>query len=90
MLSLRMVPVALRRLLARRPWIHWVVVAVAATATAITFGDEPEVPYRADDAIATSRTVDLAIRADRTLWQRIRWRLSLRSLRKATRSPVIA
>lgn len=63
---------------------------LAATATAITFGDEPEVPHRADDAVATSRTVDLAIRADRTRWQRIRWRLSLRSLRKATRSPVVA
>jgi hypothetical protein len=63
---------------------------LAATATAITFGDEPEQPHRADDAIATSRTVDLAIRADRTRWQRMRWRLSLRSLRKATRSPVVA
>jgi hypothetical protein len=63
---------------------------LAATATAITFGDEPEATPRADDAIATSRTVDLAILADRTRWQRVRWRLSLRSLRKATRSPVVA
>jgi protein-glutamine gamma-glutamyltransferase len=63
---------------------------LATTATAITFGDETEDAHRADDAIATSRTVDLAILASRTRWQRIRWRLSLRSLRKATRSPVIA
>ena len=63
---------------------------LAATATAITFGDEPVETHRADDAIATSRTVDLAILAERTRWQRVRWRLSLRSLRKATRSPVVA
>jgi hypothetical protein len=63
---------------------------LATTATSITFGEESDDWSRADDAIATSRTVDLAIRADRSLWQRIRWRLSVRSLRKATRSPVVA
>ena len=31
--SLQMLPVALRRLLARRPWIHWLVVLTAAVAT---------------------------------------------------------
>ena len=31
--SLQMLPVALRRLLARRPWIHWLVVFTAALAT---------------------------------------------------------
>ena len=63
---------------------------LASTATAITFGDERDDIHRADDAIATSRTVDLAIRADRTRWERLKWRLSLRSLRKSTRSPVVA
>ena len=63
---------------------------LATTATSITFGEESDDWSRADDAIATSRTVDLAIRADRSRWQRIRWRLSVRSLRKATRSPVVA
>jgi hypothetical protein len=63
---------------------------LAATATAITFGEESEDWHRVDDALATSRTVDLAILADRSRWQRIRWRLSLRSLRRATRSPVVA
>ena len=63
---------------------------LASTATAITFGDERDDVHRADDAIATSRTVDLAIRADRTRWERLKWRLSLRSLRKSTRSPVVA
>ncbi|HTH06673.1 MAG TPA: hypothetical protein VL916_12415, partial [Ilumatobacteraceae bacterium] len=63
---------------------------LAATATAITFGADAEDTHRADDAIATSRTVDLAILAGRTRWQRVRWRLSVRSLRKRTRSPVVA
>lgn len=63
---------------------------LAASATAITFGREPDDAERAGDAIATSRTVDLAILAGRTRWQRLRWRLSLRSLRKKTRSPVVA
>jgi hypothetical protein len=31
--SLQLLPVALRRLLARRPWIHWLVVLIAAVAT---------------------------------------------------------
>lgn len=33
--SLHMLPVAVRRLLARRPWIYWLVVSAAALATAI-------------------------------------------------------
>jgi hypothetical protein len=32
--SLQMLPVVVRRLLARRPWIYWLVVAAAALATA--------------------------------------------------------
>jgi transglutaminase-like putative cysteine protease len=63
---------------------------LASTASAITFGEEPDERLRVDDAVATARTVDLAILADRSRWQRIRWRLSLRSLRRTTRSPVIA
>jgi hypothetical protein len=63
---------------------------LAASATAITFGEESEDWTRVDDALAASRSVDDAILADRTRWQRIRWRLSLRSLRRPTRSPVTA
>ena len=63
---------------------------LASTASAITFGEEQHDRLRVDDAVATARTVDLAILADRSRWQRIRWRLSLRSLRRTTRSPVIA
>jgi hypothetical protein len=63
---------------------------LAATATAITFGEESEDWTRVDDALAASRSIDDAILADRTRWQRMRWRLSLRSLRSPTRSPVTA
>ena len=41
-----------------------------------------------DDAVSTSGAVDDAIRSAQTRWQRIKWRLSLRSLRPSTRSPV--
>ena len=34
--SLQMLPVLLRRLLARRPWIHWLVVLTAALGTGIS------------------------------------------------------
>jgi hypothetical protein len=63
---------------------------LAATATAITFGEESEDWTRVDDALAASHSIDDAILADRTRWQRVRWRLSLRSLRRPTRSPVSA
>lgn len=61
---------------------------LAAMATMVTFGPTEESWRLVDDAIATSSTIDAAIRADRTRWQRLRWRLSLRSLRRGTRSPV--
>jgi hypothetical protein len=61
---------------------------LAAAATAMTFGRTERGPFIVDDAIATASSVDDAIRADRSRWQRIRWRLSLRSFRKATRSPI--
>jgi hypothetical protein len=63
---------------------------LAATATAITFGEETDDWHRVDDAVTTARTVDHAIRDNQSRWQRIRWRLSLRSLRRTTRSPVAA
>ena len=61
---------------------------LAAMATMVTFGHPDDGWRMVDDAITTSRAIDDAIRADRTRWQRLRWRLSLRSLRRATRSPV--
>ena len=61
---------------------------LAAMATAMTFGPTTDAPRLVDDAIVMSAAVDDAIRAGRTTWQRIRWRLSLRSIRPATRSPI--
>lgn len=63
---------------------------LAAMSSAVTFGSRPneEASRLADDAARTSAAIDAAIRASRTRWERLRWRLSLRSLRRATRSPV--
>ncbi|TDT18547.1 transglutaminase superfamily protein [Ilumatobacter fluminis] len=63
---------------------------LAAMSSAVTFGTRPneEAARLADDAARTASAIDAAIRASRTRWERLRWRLSLRSLRRATRSPV--
>jgi hypothetical protein len=61
---------------------------LASSATAMTFGRTEGSGLLVDDAVATSRQVDLAIRAERSRLQRLRWRLSTRSLRRKTRSPV--
>ena len=63
---------------------------LAAMSSAVTFGTRPPDEQRrlADDAMSTARVIDEAIRRSRTRWQRLRWRLSLRSLRRPTRSPV--
>jgi hypothetical protein len=63
---------------------------LAAMATAMTFGARDDAWRLVDDAASTSRTIDAALRAERSRWQRIRWRLSLRSLRPRSRSPVVA
>jgi transglutaminase-like putative cysteine protease len=42
----------------------------------------------ASDATATLAQIEGAMAAERTRWERLRWRLSLRSLRRSTRSPV--
>lgn len=63
---------------------------LAAMATAMTFGDQRDAWRLVDDATATSNSVVAAVRDERTRWQRIRWRLSLRSLRPRSRSPVVA
>ncbi|MFP5489542.1 MAG: transglutaminase-like domain-containing protein, partial [Acidimicrobiia bacterium] len=62
---------------------------VAAMETAVTFGFRDDAWRLVDDAASTSRSIEAALRGERTRWQRIRWRLSLRSLRRSTRSPVV-
>jgi hypothetical protein len=64
---------------------------LAAMSSAVTFGTRgsDESSRLAVDAFATAGSIDDAIRRSRTRWERIKWRLSLRSLRRATRSPVV-
>jgi transglutaminase-like putative cysteine protease len=61
---------------------------LAAMSTQVTFGSTGDAAALADEAVLAAGAVDRAIRDDRTRWQRLRWRLSLRSLRRSTRSPV--
>ena len=62
---------------------------LAGLATIATFGSSGPSVDLADEAISTSDMIGLAIRTERTWWGRVRWRLSLRSLRSHTRSPVM-
>jgi hypothetical protein len=61
---------------------------LATLSSAATFGTPSRPEFLADDAVACLDAVEAAITSPRTRWQRLRWRLSLRSLRAATRSPV--
>jgi hypothetical protein len=61
---------------------------LAALAGAATFGSPEHPVLLADDAAKCLGAVDASMAAARTRWQRLRWRLSLRSLRPSTRSPV--
>jgi hypothetical protein len=63
---------------------------LAAMSSTVTFGtrSSDEARRLADDAATTAAAVEAAIRRSRTRWQRARWRLSLRSFRPSTRSPV--
>ena len=63
---------------------------LAASATAMTFGATTRAPTIADEAVASSQAIELSIREALTRWERLRWRLSLRSLRRTTRSPIAA
>jgi len=62
---------------------------LAALASAAVYGS-PELPdLLAEDATRCLLSVDESMAGARTRWQRLRWRLSLRSLRPSTRSPVL-
>jgi hypothetical protein len=58
-------------------------------SSAATYASAPIDDSEATDAVATLEQVESGLSATRTRWQRIRWRLSLRSLRRSTRSPVL-
>ena len=57
-------------------------------SSAATYGSPEHPDLLADDAAKCLDSVDAAMATVRTRWQRLRWRLSLRSLRSTTRSPL--
>ncbi len=63
---------------------------LATLSSAVTFGEPPRPDLLADDARTCLDQVERSLGAAFTRWQRIRWKLSPRSLRRGTRSPVDA
>jgi hypothetical protein len=61
---------------------------LATMSSSATFGTPRHPELLADDAASCLGSIEQAVSAIRTRWQRLRWRLSLRSLRHGTRSPV--
>ncbi|MEM1333184.1 MAG: DUF4129 domain-containing protein, partial [Actinomycetota bacterium] len=61
---------------------------LAALSTAATFGEPARPDLLADDAASCLRVVERSVDLDRPFRARARRRLSLRSLRAETRSPV--
>ena len=61
---------------------------LATMSSSATFGTPRHPDLLADESVSCLGSVEQAVMAVRTRWQRLRWRLSLRSLRRATRSPV--
>jgi hypothetical protein len=61
---------------------------LATLASAATYGRPSHPELLAEDATRCLEAVEASMAAERSRWQRVRWRLSLRSLRPATRSPV--
>ncbi|MGH9134129.1 MAG: transglutaminase domain-containing protein [Ilumatobacteraceae bacterium] len=64
-------------------------VRLGAMSSAATYGPARLRDLPAADALAALGHIETSIRTPRTRWQRIRWRLSTRSLRRRTRSPVL-
>lgn len=61
---------------------------LASLSSAVTFGAPPRPDLLADDASSCLDHVERTMTEDRTRSARLRWKLSLRSLRRSTRSPV--
>ncbi len=61
---------------------------LAKLSSAATYGSPEHPDLLAEDAGKCLGAVETAMGSIRTPWQRLRWRLSLRSLRPDTRSPV--
>ena len=63
---------------------------LATMSSAASFGPPDWTDGRADEAVRCLAVIESALLEDRTRWQRVRWRLSLRSIRRRTASPVAA
>jgi len=61
---------------------------LAVLNSAATYGAPHRPDLLAQDALHCLDAVDTAIASTKSRWERVRWRLSLRSLRSTTRSPV--
>lgn len=61
---------------------------LATLSSAATYGDPARPDLLVVDAATCLGVLETTMGSERTIWQRIRWRLSLRSLRATTRSPV--
>ncbi len=61
---------------------------LATLASASTFGDPARPDLLAEDAAMCLGQVETSMTEDRSAWERLRWKLSLRSLRRKTASPV--
>ena len=61
---------------------------LATLSAAATYGRPAHIDSLAREAVDCLGTVEHRMSTERTRWQRWRWRLSLRSLRSTTRSPV--
>jgi hypothetical protein len=62
---------------------------LGAMSSAATYGSSRLPPPMAGDVLAAVRHIEQSIRSPLTRWHRLRWRVSTRSLRRATRSPVL-
>lgn len=63
-------------------------IQLATLSSAVTFGNPAETDFLVTDAVAHLDQVETSMAEVRTRGEQLRWRLSLRSLRPATRSPV--
>ena len=70
------------------PTAHREIRRLATLASATTFGHPARPDLLAEDAAVCLGRVEASMSESRTFWQRTRWRLSLRSLRSRTASPV--
>jgi hypothetical protein len=61
---------------------------LAGLSSAVTFGVPPRPELLAEDASSCLGQIESSMVTERTRAERLRWRLSLRSLRRSTRSPI--